>query len=141
VIVKTINKLKSKENRIMLYKDMALMMALFFNPFGFDAVQYSLILLTGSLWKANFVLYCIAGLFFGVYIYFTKLLSRGNSYFVRKSSENNNISMFDFEGGPCLNVGGKIKFEKLEWQIHQIKEEDTSFPNFASVQLIVSPIY
>jgi len=50
-----------------------LMMALFFNPFGFDAVQYSLILWTGSLWKANFVLYCIAGLFFGLYIYFRKL--------------------------------------------------------------------
>jgi len=72
VIVKTIKKLKSKENRTMLYKDMALMLALFFNPFGFDAVQYSLLLLTGSLWKANFVLYCIAGLFFGLYIWFTK---------------------------------------------------------------------
>ncbi len=65
----------------------------------------------------------------------------GNSYFVRKSSENNQISMFDFEGGPCLNVGGKIKFEKMDWQIHQIKEEDTTYPNFASVQLFVSPIY
>jgi hypothetical protein len=50
-----------------------LMLALFFNPFGFDAVQYSLILLTGSLWKANFVLYCVAGVFFGLYIYFRKL--------------------------------------------------------------------
>jgi hypothetical protein len=50
-----------------------LMLALFFNPFGFDAVQYSLILLTGSLWKANFVLYCIAAGFFGLYIYFRKL--------------------------------------------------------------------
>ena len=50
-----------------------LMLGLFFNPFGFDAVQYSLILLTGSLWKANFVLYCIAGVFFGLYIYFRRL--------------------------------------------------------------------
>jgi hypothetical protein len=50
-----------------------LMLALFFNPFGFDAVQYFLILLTGSLWSANFVLYCIAGVFFGLYIYFRKL--------------------------------------------------------------------
>ena len=50
-----------------------LMLALFFNPFGFDAVQYSLILWTGSLWKANFVLYCIAGVFFGLYIYFRRL--------------------------------------------------------------------
>ncbi len=53
-----------------------LMLALFFNPFGFDAVQYSLILLTGSLWKANFVLYCIAGFFFGLYIYYRRLSKR-----------------------------------------------------------------
>ena len=50
-----------------------LMIALFFNPFGFDVVQYGLILWTGSLWKANFVLYCIAAVFFGLYIYFRKL--------------------------------------------------------------------
>ena len=29
-----------------------------------------------KLWKANFVLYCIAGLFFGLYIWFTKRLSK-----------------------------------------------------------------
>lgn len=50
-----------------------LMIALFFNPFGFDAVQYVLILWTGSLWKANFTLYCIAAVFFGLYIYFRRL--------------------------------------------------------------------
>ena len=50
-----------------------LMFALFFNPFGFDAVQYSLILWTGSLWRANFVLYCIAAVFFGLYFYFRKV--------------------------------------------------------------------
>jgi len=65
----------------------------------------------------------------------------GNSHFVRKSSDNEGLTMFDFEGGPCLNVGGKIKFEKLEWQIHYITQEETTYPNFASVQLIVSPIY
>ena len=53
-----------------------LMLALFFNPFGFDAVQYSLILWTGSLWRANLVLYFIAGLFFGLYFYFRKLSKR-----------------------------------------------------------------
>lgn len=47
-----------------------MMIALFFNPFGFDIVQYQLIKLTGSLWGANFVLYCIAGLFFGLSIFF-----------------------------------------------------------------------
>jgi hypothetical protein len=80
VIVKVINRLKVKETRLNLYKDMALMLALFFNPFGFDAVQYSLMLLTGSLWKANFVLYCIAGSFFGVYIWLGKLLGKRKEY-------------------------------------------------------------
>jgi len=50
-----------------------LMLALFFNPFGFDAVQYSLILWTGSLWRANFILYCVAAVFFGFYLYLRKL--------------------------------------------------------------------
>ena len=50
-----------------------LMIAMFFNPFGFDAVQYYLFTLTGSLWYANLILYCISGLFFGLYFYFRKL--------------------------------------------------------------------
>lgn len=53
-----------------------LTLALFFNPFGFDAIQYSLILLTGSLWKSNFVLYCIAAFFFGLYYYFRRLSNK-----------------------------------------------------------------
>ncbi len=44
-----------------------LVLAMFFNPFGFDVVQYYLITLTGSLMKANLVLYSISGLFFGLY--------------------------------------------------------------------------
>lgn len=64
--------IKQKEKRVILYKDMALALCLFFNPFGFDAVQYYLMTLTGNIWKANFVLYCIAGLFFGCYIYLSK---------------------------------------------------------------------
>lgn len=65
----------------------------------------------------------------------------GNSVFIRKSSDNEGLTMFDFEGGPCLNVGGKIKFEKMDWYIHGIVQEDTIYPDFASVQLFVSPIY
>lgn len=49
-----------------------LMLAMFFNPFGFDIVQYQLISLTGDLWRANFVLYCLAVLFFGLSILFRK---------------------------------------------------------------------
>jgi len=68
--------LKEREKRLHILKDSALMLALFFNPFGFDAVQYSLILWTGDLWYANFILYFIAAVFFGFYIYFTKLLNK-----------------------------------------------------------------
>jgi hypothetical protein len=41
-------------------------LAMFFNPFGFDIIQYGLIRLIGNLWGANCVLYCLAGLFFGL---------------------------------------------------------------------------
>jgi hypothetical protein len=51
---------------------LCLMTAMFFNPFGFDLVQYWLIETLGSLWKANFALYCIAGVFFGFYIGLTR---------------------------------------------------------------------
>lgn len=47
-----------------------LMVAMFFNPFGFDIVQWWLVQQTGSLWKANAALYCIAGLFFRLSILF-----------------------------------------------------------------------
>jgi len=47
---------------------LCLMTAMFFNPFGFDIVQWWLIQKTGSLWRANAALYCIAGLFFILYI-------------------------------------------------------------------------
>ena len=48
-----------------------LMIAMFVNPMGFDALQLMLIQLTGSLLRANFVLYCLAALFFGLYFYFS----------------------------------------------------------------------
>lgn len=76
MIKERVKLLKERKVRLSLLKDTALMLALFFNPFGFDAVQYSLLLWTGSLWRANFVLYCIAGLFFGLYIYFGRSLNK-----------------------------------------------------------------
>jgi hypothetical protein len=48
-----------------------LMTGLFLNPMGFDGIQLILIRLTGSLLRANFVLYCLAALFFGLYFYFS----------------------------------------------------------------------
>jgi hypothetical protein len=49
-----------------------LMLGMFFNPFGFDIVQYQLFCLTGSLWRANFILYFISALFFGLSFFWEK---------------------------------------------------------------------
>ena len=49
-----------------------LSLALFVNPAGFDIIQYWLVCQTGSLWRANFVLYCAAVALFGLSIYFHK---------------------------------------------------------------------
>lgn len=46
-----------------------LMLALFFNPLGFDAIQILLMNLTGSYFGANLVLYCLAVFCFGLYFY------------------------------------------------------------------------
>jgi hypothetical protein len=48
-----------------------LMLGMFFNPFGFDAIQITLMNLTGSYLGANLVLYCLAGSCFGFYFYFS----------------------------------------------------------------------
>ena len=48
-----------------------LMIAMFLNPLAFDVVQLTLIELTGSLLRANLVLYCLAAFFFGLYFYFS----------------------------------------------------------------------
>jgi hypothetical protein len=54
-----------------------LMLGMFFNPFGFDAIQITLMKLTGSYLGANLVLYCLAGFCFGLYFYFS-----GNNPFI-----------------------------------------------------------
>lgn len=48
----------------------SMMIALFFNPFGFDIVQIWLISLTGSLLGANLILYALAAAFFGLSLFF-----------------------------------------------------------------------
>ena len=45
--------------------------------------------------------------------------------------------MFDFEGGPCLNVGGTIKYLGTDFKILSIKSEKTKIENVSSVVLEV----
>jgi vacuolar-type H+-ATPase subunit I/STV1 len=49
-----------------------LMFAMFFNPFGFDALFKMTMDLTGSYWITDAIFYGIAAVFFGLYIYFNK---------------------------------------------------------------------
>jgi len=60
--------MKEKKKRL---STVFLMIAMFLNPLGFDAVQMMIIDLTGSLWSANLVMYCLAVLFFGLYFLFS----------------------------------------------------------------------
>ncbi len=67
-----------------------------------------------------------------------KLRVMGESLFSRGSTgDNGEQTMFDFEGGPCLNVGGTIKYLKTEWVIKNIYPEQTSQENLVSVVLEV----
>ena len=64
----------------------------------------------------------------------TKLRITGESLFSRGSQgEQGNHSMYDFEGGPCLTLGGKIKYLGTNWEITKITPEPTGKENLAMV--------
>jgi hypothetical protein len=67
-----------------------------------------------------------------------KLRVMGESLFSRNSkNDEGELIMFDFEAGPCLNVGGVIKYLKTDWVIKSIHPEQTSQENLVSVVLEV----
>ena len=69
----------------------------------------------------------------------TRIRVMGESLIARSSQdEDGNQTMFDFEGGPCLNVGGKIKYMGTDFKILSIKSEQTKMENVASVVLEVT---
>lgn len=69
----------------------------------------------------------------------TKIRVMGESLMSRASAdENGNQTMFDFEGGPCYNVGAKLTFGKYKWKIISITPEVTEKENLASVILEVA---
>ena len=66
----------------------------------------------------------------------------GESQFIRKSSnKQGDVSLFDFEGGPCYTLGGKIFFEKMNWRIRGIEPSDTKHKDLYEVILYVDPLY
>ena len=62
----------------------------------------------------------------------------GESLITRGSEDaDGKQTMFDFEGGPCLNVGGTIKYLGTDFKILSIKSEKTKIENVSSVVLEV----
>jgi len=67
-----------------------------------------------------------------------KIRVMGECIITRQSeNEQGKITMFDFEGGPCLNVGGTIKYLKSEWIIKEIQQEQSSQEGLVSILLNV----
>jgi hypothetical protein len=66
----------------------------------------------------------------------------GESQFIRKSTnKQGDVSLFDFEGGPCYTLGGKVYFEKMNWRVRGIEPRDSGFKDLFEVVLYVDPIY
>lgn len=66
----------------------------------------------------------------------------GESSFVRVSSnKKDETTMYDFEGGPCLTLGGKIQYGKLNWKITDIQTDVPTYKDLSGCILSVVPIY
>jgi hypothetical protein len=67
-----------------------------------------------------------------------KIRIMGESLFGRTSKdESGNLIMFDFEGGPCVTLGGKFQYLHTNWVINKITQEPISKENLLSVLLEV----
>jgi len=67
-----------------------------------------------------------------------KIRVMGESLFTRGSEdEDGNTTMFDFEGGPCFNIGGTVELLKWKWKITKIYVEEQKVENLSSVVLEV----
>jgi hypothetical protein len=65
----------------------------------------------------------------------------GESSFTRVSTKKGEVMVFDFEGGPYLNVGGKIFFGKINWKINHIDNNVPTYKGLDGCHITVEPIY
>jgi hypothetical protein len=71
-----------------------------------------------------------------------KVRVMGESQFVRKSTnKQGDITLFDFEGGPCYTLGGKLFFEKMNWKINGIEPMESGYKDLYEVNLHIEPIW
>jgi len=76
MVINKLKSLKEKTNRLTFYKDTSLMLAMFFLPFGYDALFKLIMDMSGSYWVADIVFYSISGCFWLSYILLTKSLNK-----------------------------------------------------------------
>jgi hypothetical protein len=74
--INRLKSLKDKAKRLEFYRDISLMLAMFFLPFGYDALFKLMMEITGSYWGADIIFYSISGCFWLSYIFFTKQLNK-----------------------------------------------------------------
>jgi hypothetical protein len=69
----------------------------------------------------------------------THIRIMGESLFSRTSANQDGTQMmYDFEGGPCLNLGGTLKFMGTDFRIKSIKSEKIEQENISSVVVEVT---
>ena len=67
-----------------------------------------------------------------------KIRITGESLFSRGSQDDEgNHIMYDFEGGPCLNIGGTINYMSSKWTITKITPEKSQYKDIESVLIEV----
>lgn len=66
----------------------------------------------------------------------------GESKFIRTSeNKKGETTMFDFEGGPCLTLGGKVNYGKMNWKIVEIQSPTPTYKDLTGCLIKVVPIY
>jgi len=71
-----------------------------------------------------------------------RLRVMGESQFQRTATNDaGETTMFDFEGGPVLSVGGEITFQKTKWVINKIQPVQSKFEGLSECILTVSLKY
>lgn len=71
-----------------------------------------------------------------------RLRVMGESQFQRVATNDaGETTMFDFEGGPVLSLGGEVAFQNSKWIIKEIKPIASKFEGLSECVLTVSLKY
>jgi hypothetical protein len=69
-----------------------------------------------------------------------RVISEESRYRIYRDKKSGELKMFDFQGGPMINVGGKINFEGMFWKVDKI-DILPSNQSLNEILLKVSPVY